>query len=442
MKWYTKHSLLPMFRLKHLTIVGIAAVLLLLGKQGSCLAEQWAFLPPKQVELPNVGSAVGKNDHAIDRIVGERLAGAGVMPSTVARPEILCRRIYLDLIGLPPGPAEVDRFVLTARRDLSSAVDALLDRLMASPHFGEKWAMHWLDVARYSDSNGYEKDLPREQWPWRDWVVDAINDDMPYDQFLVEQFAGDLLPDATQDHIVATGFLRNSMVNEEGAIVPEEFRMEAMFDRMDCTGKAVLGLTIQCAQCHDHKYDPISQEEYFGIFGFLNDTHERIGPLYAVEQLAKIDEIKEAVWQLNERVKAARPTWRQEVAEWEAAQAPLHNHWQILETYDETWVDGLNHPTPLADHSVVMLGHPSSAGNLYVRSQPDLKGVTGLRLEALTYGDLPRGGPGHNPTGSFVVSELLAKAKPPGSEDWIELKLKNATADFSNPEQALASLPE
>ena len=430
-----------MYSFKNLTIVWWAVLLVLLGEQGSSFAEHWAFVPPKQVELPNVESAVGKSDHPIDRIVGARLEHEGMTPSATARPEILCRRIFLDLIGLPPTPNEVDRFVEAARKNLSSAVNTLLDRLMASPHFGEKWAMHWLDVARYSDSNGYEKDMPREQWPWRDWVVNAINDDLPYDRFLLEQFAGDLLPDATQDHVIATGFLRNSMINEEGAIVPEEFRMEAMFDRMDCMGKAVLGLTTQCAQCHDHKYDPITQKEYFGMFAFFNDTHERVGPIYSEDQLSKIEQINDAVQQINEHVKAARPNWRQEVAEWEAAQAPLHDHWQTIETYDETWVDGLNHPRSLADHSVVMLGHPSTEGNLYVRAQPDLKGVTGLRLEALTYGDLPRGGPGHNPTGSFVVSQLLAKAKPPGSDGWIDLELKNATADFSRPEQAFASLP-
>ena len=196
--------------------------------------------------------------------------------------DVLCRRIYLDLIGLPPAPQEIDTFIKAADKDLPSAVDALVDQLLESEHYGEKWARHWLDVARYADSNGYEKDLRREQWAWRDWVIGALNNDMPYDQFLIEQIAGDLLPSRTPEQLIATGFLRNGLVNEEGAIVFEEFRMEGMFDRMDCVGKAVLGLSIQCAQCHSHKFDPISQEEYYGMFAFLNNTFEAKSQVYSI----------------------------------------------------------------------------------------------------------------------------------------------------------------
>ncbi len=149
-----------------------------------------------------------------------------------------------------------------------------VDRLLASPHYGERWGRHWLDAARYADSDGYEKDKSRFVWFYRDWVVNALNRDLPYDRFIIEQIAGDQLPGATQDQVVATGFLRNSMINEEGGIDPEQFRMEAMFDRMDAIGKSVLGLTIQCAQCHSHKYDPITQEEYYRLFAFLNNDHE------------------------------------------------------------------------------------------------------------------------------------------------------------------------
>ena len=142
------------------------------------------------------------------------------------------------------------------------------------PHYGERWGRHWLDAARYADTDGYEKDKPRHIWFYRDWVINAFNRDLPYDRFVIEQLAGDLLPDATQDQVVATGFLRNSMINEEGGIDPEQFRMEAMFDRMEAIGKGVLGLTIQCAQCHTHKFDPITQEEYYRLFAFLNNDDE------------------------------------------------------------------------------------------------------------------------------------------------------------------------
>ena len=140
---------------------------------------------------------------------------------------------------------------------------------MSRPAFGEKWSRQWLDVARYADTNGFEKDKPREQWIYRDWVVKALNADMPYDQFLIEQLAGDLIPNRTQDQLIASGFMRNGMVNEEGAIISEQFRLEGIFDRMDCFGKATIGLTLQCAQCHSHKFDPISHDEYFGLFSFF-----------------------------------------------------------------------------------------------------------------------------------------------------------------------------
>ena len=231
-------------------------------------------------------------------------------PSPEAPAWALCRRLYLDLIGLPPSPEELEEFE-------QRGYDATVDKLLASERFGEKWGRHWMDVARYSDTNGYEKDLQREQWAWRDWVIDALNRDMPYDQFLIEQVAGDLLPNASQSQIIATGFLRNSMINEEGAIVPEQFRMVEMFDRMDCLGKAVLGLTTQCAQCHSHKFDPLTQDEYYGMFAFLNNTYEAQSWVYTAEQQQQIADIRGKIADAEQRLKASRPQWPQELAAWE-----------------------------------------------------------------------------------------------------------------------------
>ena len=218
----------------------------------------------------------------IDRFVLARLEAEGLAPSPEADRLTLLRRLTLDLTGLPPTVAEVEAFALDNRPE---AYDEAVERLLASPHYGERWGRMWLDGARYADSDGYEKDKPRFVWAYRDWVVGALNRDLPYDQFIIEQIAGDMLPDATQDQVVATGFLCNSMLNEEGGVDPEQFRMEAMFDRMDALGKNVLGVTIQCCQCHNHKYDPIVQEEYYRMFAFLNDTDERIAAVYPPDEL-------------------------------------------------------------------------------------------------------------------------------------------------------------
>ena len=410
-------------------------------QEGASYSRHWAFVAPERVELPQTVEVDKADRHPTDAFVAAGLAGNGLNFSPPARPEMLCRRIYLDLIGLPPSPQEVERFVAAARRDLPSAVGAKVEQLLASPHFGEKWARHWLDVARYSDSNGYEKDMPREQWAWRDWVIRAINSSMPYDQFLIEQIAGDLLPGPTQDQVIATGFLRNGMTNEEGAIVSEQFRMEGMFDRMDCLGKAILGVSLQCAQCHSHKFDPISQDEYYGMFAFLNDTHEAQASVFTKDQLARIEQIKQAIERINDGVKSARPDWRTELARWEAKQKASAVDWEILETFDETWIGGLNHPETLDDHSITNLGHPTRTGELYVRSQPDLQGLTGLRLEVLTYADLPNNGPGRSLLGTFALTELTAQIKRPDRDTWQDLPLAEPTADFSTEERPMASVP-
>lgn len=194
----------------------------------------WAFVPPVRPDLPPVRNKSWPANE-IDRFVLARLEVENISPSSPASREKLLRRLSLDLIGIPPTTAELHEFLADQS---AGAYERQVERLLSSPHFGEKWARHWLDVARYADSNGYEKDLPRDQHLWRDWVIHAINDDMPYNEFAIEQLAGDLLPHATQDQRVATGFLRNGMINQEGAVVYEQFRMEGLIDRMDCVGKA------------------------------------------------------------------------------------------------------------------------------------------------------------------------------------------------------------
>jgi len=389
-------------------------------ESGAAFESHWAFTAPQKAELPDAGTT-----HPIDAFVVSKQKERNLTLSPEATSAALCRRLYLDVIGLPPSPAELAAFE-------EHGYEATVDTLLQSERFGEKWARHWLDVARYSDTNGYEKDLRREQWKWRDWVVDALNRDLPYDQFLIEQLAGDLLPDATQDQIIATGFLRNSMINEEGAIVPEQFRMVEMFDRMDCLGKAVLGLTTQCAQCHSHKFDPLTQTEYYGIFAFLNTSYEPTSWVYTPEQQEQIREIHRKTRDAEDRIRAARPAWAEELAAWEQTLIQQQPTWETLIGTKIETVSGLCHPTQEADQSILMLGHTS--GDVFMISTPELNGVTGLRLEALTHGDLPHRGPGRSKLGTWAIQELEAFVKKPDAAEWEKVKLVNATADFSQPE--------
>lgn len=390
-------------------------------KEGAAYESHWAFTPPVQAPLPSVGLS-----HPIDAMVVHRLSLRKVTPSPAAPAALLCRRLYLDLIGLPPTPQELAEFERLG-------YEATVESLLRSERFGEKWARHWLDVARYSDTNGYEKDLPREQWKWRDWVVGALNRDLPYDQFLIEQIAGDLLPAATQEQIIATGFLRNSMINEEGAIIPEQFRMTEMFDRLDCLGKAVFGLSTQCAQCHTHKFDPLTQDEYYGLFAFLNNAYEAQSWVYTPEQHKVIAGLQQRIKDAESRFRAARPQWQQEQAAWEESLARQQAElaWEppvatLLET-----ISGLNHPTQEADRSLLMKGH--SSNDVFMICAPKLDGVTGIRLEALPHRDLPHRGPGRSQLGTWAVSEVEVFIKQPDGKDWEKVKLASASADFSEP---------
>ena len=228
----------------------------------------WAFVPPARTELPAVRhTAWVRND--IDRFILARLEKENIAPSPEAERITLLRRVSLDLTGIPPSPEQVDAFLSDPSPD---AYERAVDRLLASPHYGERWGRIWLDVARYSDSDGYSIDSPRQIWKYRDWVVEAFNRDLPFDRFVIEQLAGDLLPDPTVDQRVATGFNRNTQINQEGGIDPEQFRIEAVFDRVNTYGTAFLGLTVSCAQCHDHKFDPITQKEYYQLFAFFNNS--------------------------------------------------------------------------------------------------------------------------------------------------------------------------
>ena len=239
--------------------------------QGGKYDAHWSFVPPKRPALPTVrNTAWGKNP--IDRFILARLEQEGLKPSPEADRATLIRRLSFDLTGLPPTPAEVDAFVKDTRRD---AYEKLVDRLLASPHYGERMAVSWLDLARYADTHGFHIDSQRDMWRWREWVIGAYNNDLPYDQFVIQQLAGDLLPNATLDQRIASGFNRNHPIDFEGGAIPEEYATAYIVDRIDTTATAFMGLTMRCAQCHDHKYDPITQKDYYRFFALFHNITEQ-----------------------------------------------------------------------------------------------------------------------------------------------------------------------
>jgi hypothetical protein len=235
---------------------------------GAKYDEHWAFVKPVRPELPKVQNGEWPRN-AIDHFILARLENEKLRPMGEAGRRVLIRRLSFDLTGLPPSRAQISEFLNDQSKD---AYEKLVDRVLTSPHYGERWARMWMDLARYADTQGYEKDNTRTMWPWRDWVIKAFNDDMPYDQFTIEQLAGDLLPEASSQQVLATAFHRNTMTNTEGGTTDEEWRVAAVKDRIDTTGLIWLGLSVGCAKCHSHKYDPISQTEYYQLYDFLNQS--------------------------------------------------------------------------------------------------------------------------------------------------------------------------
>lgn len=239
-------------------------------EQGAKYEKHWAFVPPTKWPVPDVkDKAWPKNQ--IDNFILHKQERYGIKPNPEADKEHLLKRASLDLTGLPPSLQMMDKFLADKS---PGAYEKVVDELIKSPAYGEKMALHWLDVARYADSHGYQDDNYRSQWPWRDWVIHAFNENLGYDKFITWQLAGDLMPNSTKEQLLATGFNRNHKITEEGGVIGEEYRVAYVTDRTNTFGKAILGMTVECAHCHDHKYDPISQKEYYQIFSFFNNVKE------------------------------------------------------------------------------------------------------------------------------------------------------------------------
>ena len=399
---------------------------------GAEYRQHWAFEQPKRPQIPNTKSQIPiKNP--IDAFVFARLEKEGLKPSPEADRHTLIRRVYLDLIGLPPSPAEVDAFLADRSPD---AYEKVVDSLLASPHYGERWARRWLDLARYADTNGYEKDRPRSIWPYRDWVIGAINADMPFDRFTVEQLAGDMLgkdeggrmkdesrptsdssfilPPSSLGPQIATGFHRNTMLNEEGGIDPLEFRYHALADRAATTGTVWLGLTVGCAQCHTHKYDPITQHEYYRLFAFLNNADEPEMPVPQPEIQRQRAETEAMVAKLIAELPAkflagvdADAAFRA----WLWRERGKAVRWRALRPAEAT--SNLPLLTVQPDDSVFVSGDLTKSDLYKLAFRGDFAGVTAVRVEALPDERLPRGGPGatyyEGPLGDFTLSEIRAE---------------------------------
>lgn len=347
----------------------------------------WSFRKPVQPSLPaNTQLEWGRNP--IDAFTLQAMTAHGLTPSPEADRNALIRRLSLDLRGLPPTPEEIRAYVADTRPD---AYERLVEQFLSSPHYGERMAIAWLDVARYADTNGYEKDRPRSIWPYRDWVIGAYQADMPFDRFVIEQIAGDLLPSPTLDQRIATGFHRNVMLNEEGGIDVEEFRFKNVVDRTNTTATALLGLTMGCAQCHTHKYDPISQQEYYEFFAFFNNT----------------DDLTLDVPQPD--ITATREQQRSRIAELRSAlrgQFPTHDPQPVRVVLAPAAAEATDGGAlPVLDGSAVDVSKAAPESNTYIVQTVLGPGrVDGLTLHVFT----GENGPGRTPHGNFVLSEILA----------------------------------
>ena len=405
-------------------------------EQGADYEPHWAFVPPQAAPLPPTKNRSWPRNE-IDHFVLATLERNQLAPSAAASKRELIRRVSFDLTGLPPTPAEIQEFLAD---ESGNAYENMLDRYLASPSFGEHMAGHWLDLARYADSNGYQYDTERSMWVWRDWVINAFNQNMPYDQFTIEQIAGDLLPDATNQQILATGFNRNHPITIEGGVIDEEYRTEYVIDRLNTTATVWMGLTIGCARCHDHKYDPVSQREFYQLAAFFNQVPERglngfeptaqiASPLaepLSRERQIEIAELRQQIDELGQP-----PTdkqlegWAEEIAQLTAPR------WEVLEL-DAIESSGGATLTLQADNSVLASGTNPAQDTYRLKANSDLTRITAIRLECLLHDSLPGKGPGRHSNSNFLLSEFeLAVRDQREQVDLTPVRFARAAADYS-----------
>ena len=393
----------------------------------------WAFNAPERIEPPKLEED-DRAVNAIDAFIIDRAREHDLTPSEEADKYTLVRRLYLELVGLPPSREEVRDFVNDHSDD---AYEALVDRLLASPHYGERQARRWLDLARYADTNGYEKDRDRSIWPYRDWVINAFNDNMPFDQFAIEQLAGDLLPDATESQRIATGFHRNAMLNEEGGIDAAEDRFKRTVDRTNTTSTAFLGLTMACAQCHTHKLDPITRTEYYEFFAFLNNTDEAFlrlkDPAVASkrERAATLaDDMNDWISWLGQR----DPKIQNSFAAWQDAERKSASEWYVPKPLSYTSENGATLNLQ-EDASILAEGDVPNDDTYVIDLEMGTTAVTAIRLEVLPHESLPGGGPGRGTIlaeGDFLLTafEVAIIPSSPDKEP-VPVEIASATQDYA-----------
>lgn len=397
--------------------------------------QHWAFIKPTR-PAPSSVSPDRWVRNAIDPFVLARLEKEGLSPQVEADRYTLVRRLHLDLTGLPPSSEEVQAFMTDTSPD---AYEKRVDHLLASPHYGEHMARGWLDLARYADSNGYQVDLARSIWPYREWVINAFNRNQPFDQFTIEQLAGDLLTNPTLEQKIATGFNRNTKINDEGGGDAEEYRVKAVKDRVATVGAAWLGLTLNCAECHTHKYDPISQDEYYQFYAFFNNTTDvgnySTAPTIEVPKPDLSDSVNYVSNRLDRihlELAAAEQNLPEEQLKWEKIIANQPDVWHVL-NLTNAFSNGGSSYTNLPDGSLLGFGVNPIYDTITVDADTDLTGITAVLLEVLPDPSLPKTGPGRwGASGNFILDEfsliVLPKLGPPPAET--NLSFSRATADW------------
>ena len=417
--------------------------------EGGKYDKHWAYVAPKRPDLPVV-KATKQIANPIDRFTLRRLEERGLTFSEPADKARWLRRVSLDLLGLPPTVEQLDTFLVD---DSENAREKVVDALQKSPRYGEHWARQWLDLARYADSNGFQADQLRDSWAYRDWVIEAMNADMPFDQFTIEQIAGDILPEATFSQKVATGFHRTPTCNVEAGVHPEENRVNQVVDRVNATGTTWLGTTMECAQCHSHKYDPVSQEEYYQLFAFFNNTPLEVkgkggvsfdfwGPTmelpYDKAHNPQKQAAEAALKAKEKELETSKQSVESKFKDWlatERKKLDKEDHppvWAVLKP--TRWKSSGKEPFTLLDDNSLLAGGESGEKSIYEIETEAPKGkLSSLRLETLLHVSLPSKGPGRNRTNSnpnFVLNEVTVSLLAPGKK-LVPLKLTSAKVDYT-----------